>query len=846
MLGFGSNRGANFRLLNGRFILLFVGFLLGLSCSQFFLFILNFSQQAAELDVDEFCLKQNKWGGLKERLAEQRRIFASVREEHIEIVQRLDESRNELEDLERKIPLKKDELGQLELKIEELKLAARELKDRRNVRLYLPHKPLWPIKRTDADISSQQTSEFKSIEESFDFSRCSVSTRFRVYVYPRETFASKSTHSLYDQFLSSPYRIDDPTKACLFVAFLQDNESPKNLSEWGDVGRNHLLIFNKPVNANQYGASLVVAEEISNFRPKMDFELLLDVKAPSISEWTRLPSLLPYNIKYLISYQSPAALPTIINDDLRKLSRSATQSLDSVLFETSCQEQDSKTFCGSSESRLKVIQKSAFTLIFDSQPKIQQRFLEALQGGSIPVLMSTSHFHLPFDGFIDWRLATVQVPLARLTELHFILRSFSLGDRLEMERKGRFFLENYLINTKVLSRAILSAVRFCLKLPGENEAQFKAKPAFDLGFSAPNEVTPTIKPNPFDDEYLGPVEMPINSASYQHNVSSMSLYAYDLWNSFPNSIESSPEFLPISILMPSGAEFDEETNAGMRPIQPGSGQEFSVALGGNRIREQFTVVILTHNRDAVLYDSLERLYRCPYLNKVIVVWNNLDRQPPNTWPKLHVPLVFIRAKTNSLNNRFLPYDQIETGNRNILEAVLSLDDDIDLKKHEIVFAFRVWRENRDRIVGFPARYHARYGDDLYYNSNHTCQFSAILTGAAFIHKNYFYGYTNQMPSIIREKIDEWMNCEDLAMNFFVSHLVRKPPIKTTSKWTLKCPTCTETLSNDDNHFNKRHNCIRFFIEVYGYNPLLFTQFRVDSTLFKTRLPNNHQKCFRYV
>jgi hypothetical protein len=40
--------------------------------------------------------------------------------------------------------------------------------------------------------------------------------------------------------------------------------------------------------------------------------------------------------------------------------------------------------------------------------------------------------------------------------------------------------------------------------------------------------------------------------------------------------------------MPSGAEFDEETSAGMRPILPGSGQEFSVALGGNRIREQFT------------------------------------------------------------------------------------------------------------------------------------------------------------------------------------------------------------------------------------------------------------------
>uniref|UniRef100_A0A183DYC9 Glyco_transf_64 domain-containing protein n=1 Tax=Gongylonema pulchrum TaxID=637853 RepID=A0A183DYC9_9BILA len=93
--------------------------------------------------------------------------------------------------------------------------------------------------------------------------------------------------------------------------------------------------------------------------------------------------------------------------------------------------------------------------------------------------------------------------------------------------------------------------------------------------------------------------------------------------------------------------------------------------------------------------------------------------------------------------------------------------------------------------------------------------SMILTGAAFIHK----------------KVDELINCEDLAMNFLVAHITRQPPIKTTSKWTLR---------------SQRHECIRFFTEVYGYNPLLFTQLRADSVLFKTRLPANHQKCFKYV
>lgn len=42
-----------------------------------------------------------------------------------------------------------------------------------------------------------------------------------------------------------------------------------------------------------------------------------------------------------------------------------------------------------------------------------------------------------------------------------------------------------------------------------------------------------------------------------------------------------------------------------------------------------------------------------------------------------------------------------------------------------------------------------------------------------------------MPQIIRDKVDELTNCEDLAMNFLVAHLSRKPPIKTTSKWTLR-------------------------------------------------------------
>ena len=53
-----------------------------------------------------------------------------------------------------------------------------------------------------------------------------------------------------------------------------------------------------------------------------------------------------------------------------------------------------------------------------------------------------------------------------------------------------------------------------------------------------------------------------------------------------------------------------------------------------------------------------------------------------------------------------------------------------------IFHCRVWREARDRIVGFPGRFHAFdvRSRQWLYNSNYTCELSMVLTGAAFYHK----------------------------------------------------------------------------------------------------------------
>ena len=119
----------------------------------------------------------------------------------------------------------------------------------------------------------------------------------------------------------------------------------------------------------------------------------------------------------------------------------------------------------------------------------------------------------------------------------------------------------------------------------------------------------------------------------------------------------------------------------------------------------------------------------------------------------------------------------------------------------IHFFVRVWRESRDRLVGFPGRFHAYdiHHKTWLYNSNYTCELSMVLTGAAFCHKvltlclslsrnssifpfqYYFYLYTWWQPQAVRNMVDMEMNCEDIAMNFLIAHITRKPPLKVNRK-----------------------------------------------------------------
>lgn len=714
-------------------------------------------------------------------------------------------------------------------------------------------------------------------------------------------------------FSQNAHMTDDPKKACVFLVLvgeaLSDDEIMRNnrysipnenslhsknplnmtnirkLPYWGGDGRNHILInlARRDLSAGSGDAfrnqntdrAMLVQSAFSESQYRNGFDAIVPpaLGPPNGDVWQECSSIVPARRKYLLTFQGEMksinginglsgeksqneeqTLDNFIVEHLKEISNG--KSLDKFLLQFECiPATEQKTagsvrdwmLCGTDSSRKAILKDSTFSLLLSpgvgevSSTLFQARLYESLRSGAIPVILGADQMALPYDETIDWRRIAILLPKARITELHFLLRAIPDNDLLAMRRQGRVIWETYFSTVKATIDTIISYFRNRLNIPPKPIKPYISQSIFNASFVPLKSDPPVLDAEP--EESLGPIEPPYPSPSFKRNYT-VSQFR-DTWNDWMDPFSLYPQ-LPFDPVLPSDAKFIG-SHMGFRPIGKGSGgagKEFGESLGGNHPREQFTIVMLTYEREQVLMDSLGRLYGLPYLHKVVVVWNS--PKPPLEdlrWPDIGVEINVVRASKNSLNNRFLPYDVIET------EAILSVDDDAHLRHDEILFGFRVWRENRDRVVGFPGRFHAwdlNNNAAWNYNSNYSCELSMVLTGAAFFHKYYTYLYTYTLPQAIRDKVDEYMNCEDIAMNFLVSHITRKAPVKVTSRWTFRCPGCPISLSEDDTHFQERHKCINFFAQIFGYMPLLNTQYRADSILFKTRIPHDKQKCFKYI
>ncbi|NXD43910.1 EXTL3 protein, partial [Copsychus sechellarum] len=836
------------------------------------------------------------------------RIRESVSEELLQLEAKRQELNSEIAKLNLKIEAckksienAKQDLLQLKNVISQTEHSYKELMAQNQPKLSLPIR-LLPDK-DDATLPLPKSNRNCRLHNCFDYSRCPLTSGFPVYVYNSDDYPfGSSLDPLIKQAFEATVRTnvyvtENANIACVYIILVGEMQEPvmpkpteleqqlHSLPYWRTDGHNHLIINLSRKSETQNfiynistGRAMIAQSTFydAQYRPGFDIVVSPLVHAMSEPNFLEIPPQVPVKRKYLFSFQgekieslrsslqevrsfeeeiegnAPADYDDRIITTLKAVQDSK---LDFVLVEFTCKNQPKASLptewalCGERDDRLELLKLSTFALIItpgDTRLVISagcaMRLFEALEVGAIPVVLG-EQVQLPYNDVIRWNEAALIIPKPRITEVHFLLRSISDNDLLAMRRQGRFLWETYFSTSDSVFSTVLAVIRTRIQIPA---APIREEPAVEIPHRSGKAAG--TDPNMADngDLDLGPVETepPYASPKYLRNFTLTAMDIYRNWNSAPGPFHLFP-YTPFDPVLPSEAKF-LGSGTGFRPIgggAGGSGKEFQAALGGNVPREQFTVVMLTYEREEVLMNSLERLNGLPYLNKVVVVWNSPKLPSEDLlWPDIGVPIMVVRTEKNSLNNRFLPWDEIDT------EAILSIDDDAHLRHDEIMFGFRVWREARDRIVGFPGRYHAWDipHQSWLYNSNYSCELSMVLTGAAFFHKYYAYLYSYVMPQAIRDMVDEYINCEDIAMNFLVSHLTRKPPIKVTSRWTFRCPGCPQALSHDDSHFHERHKCINFFVKVYGYMPLLYTQFRVDSVLFKTRLPHDKTKCFKFI
>ncbi|KAM3605058.1 uncharacterized protein V6R79_019903 [Siganus canaliculatus] len=264
---------------------------------------------------------------------------------------------------------------------------------------------------------------------------------------------------------------------------------------------------------------------------------------------------------------------------------------------------------------------------------------------------------------------------------------------------------------------------------------------------------------------------------------------------------------------------------------------------------RFTIIIQTYNRTDVLLRLLNHYQAVPHVERIIIVWNNVGEQTPlKLWDSLGphpVPVIFKEQTSNKMRNRLQPFAEIDT------DGVLMLDDDTMVSVPDISFAFSVWRQFPDQIVGFVPRKHVSTPGGVYSYGSFELQdsetargdkYSMVLIGAAFFHRRYLQHFQDQPPDV-HALVDETQNCDDIAMNYVVALHLRKWSKSTGSNikpsGVFVKPVDLRNLEKDarsgyqgmwhrPEHLLQRSYCLNRLTQIYGFMPLCFSDLMVSQ------------------
>jgi len=459
----------------------------------------------------------------------------------------------------------------------------------------------------------------------FDYSRCSVTSKFPVFLYPPDDSSLSSSidsfvkYSAVHAFNASPHITYDPLVACVYVVLIGDdiqmvyNRSTiehllAELRYWRGSGVNHLLvsISRRPSSelalASVNTGAAILAQSLF---PRELFRVGYDVVLPpalGISHgdaWEQLPMLVPARRKYLLTFigeqnyipdgsssvkhrfessfhghkisnslsgkvlshlhgKHMSYDDTIINVLKTMQTKYVT---DAFYFEFMCNTGVKQlgvdgewVQCGTQQQQKELFLMSTFRLIIApvdsllvSTEMLQSTLYLALKYGSVPVILG-DYVQLPFQEVVHWSRAVITLPKARVTELHFILRSYTDSDILEMRRYGRLVFETFFGSTKAIVDTTLALIRHRLRIPAFPVQDEQSPSVFNSSFVPLREAV--VESVVEVEEMLGPVESPVASPRYYRNFTFT-----DFTFALPGDPFHSYPFTPFEPSLPGDAKF---------------------------------------------------------------------------------------------------------------------------------------------------------------------------------------------------------------------------------------------------------------------------------------------------
>ncbi|CAB4067588.1 EXT1 [Lepeophtheirus salmonis] len=422
-------------------------------------------------------------------------------------------------------------------------------------------------------------SEDCRMETCFNFTRCSVD--FKVYVYP-DTHSSSNPSQAYLKILhvlrSSSYFTSDPEKACLFVLSIDTlDRDPLSLTDfvrnmparfanlpYWNGGLNH-VIFNlysgtypdyaEDLNFDAGKAILAKASIANlNYRPGFDVSLPLFHKfhpEKGGEEGTLKSHNFPINKKHFLAFKGKRYVYGIGSETRNSLHH--LHNGNELVLVTTCRhgknwkelkdercDEDNREFDRWDYDSL--LLNSTFCLVPRGRRLGSFRFLETLQAGCVPVVLSNDWI-LPFSEIIDWSTAVVMADERLLLQVPEILRSIPQGRIFSMRKQTQILWNQYL-------KSVENIVTTTLEIINSRISRFRASRESHVWNSSPGGLvtlpsySDVLNSFPFFDSFLH--SSPLYKLIKRVSASSYTSKIVILWMSANNASSSIPSISSMS------------------------------------------------------------------------------------------------------------------------------------------------------------------------------------------------------------------------------------------------------------------------------------------------------------